>query len=245
MIRIYENPEKTSKNRLPQRSYYIPEGKAEYVLLNGVWDFRYFENGDLAEIDTEFKDTIEVPSCWQLKGYDEPNYTNINYPYPCDPPHVPDMNPCGVYRREFVIDDLTLKTYIVLEGVSSFAQIYVNGQEVGFTQGSHLQAEFDLSKFVKLGKNVLTIKVYKWCCGSYLEDQDMFRMNGIFRDIYLLRRPKGHITDIDVVTDGDDILIKTNRKAEVELYDGDKLIDNKEIDKSGKFTVKKHIKWNA
>lgn len=245
MIRLYENPEKTSKNRLPQRSYYIPEGKAEYVLLNGVWDFKYFENGDLAEIDTEFKDTIEVPSCWQLKGYDEPNYTNINYPYPCDPPYVPDMNPCGVYRREFVIDDLTLKTYIVLEGVSSFAQIYVNGKEVGFTQGSHLQAEFDLSKFVKFGKNVLTIKVYKWCCGSYLEDQDMFRMNGIFRDIYLLRRPKGHITDIDVVTDGDDILIKTDRKAEVELYDGDKLIDTKEIDKSGKFTVKKHIKWNA
>ncbi len=244
-MRFYENPQKTSKNRLPQRSYYIPKGNAEYVLLNGIWDFAFFENSDFAPNDPSFKDTIEVPSCWQLKGYEEPNYTNQNYPYPCDQPYVPDINPCGVYRREFEIKSLDMKTYLVFEGVSSCAEIFVNGQPAGFTQGSHLQAEFDISKLVNVGTNTLTVKVYKWCCGSYLEDQDMFRMNGIFRDVYLLRRKKGHITDIDLKTEGDDIVIKTDRKAKVSLFDGEKLLEAKSIDKDGRFTVKNHIKWNA
>ncbi len=245
MIRYYENPERTHKNRLPQRSYYIPEGKATYTLLNGTWDFGYFENGDLAPFDTKLNDKTEVPSCWQIKGYENPNYTNQNYPYPCDQPFVPDINPCGIYRRDFDIEDTSLKTYLVFEGVSSCAEIYINGTEIGYTQGSHLQAEFDISKFVVNGKNTITVKVYKWCCGSYLEDQDMFRMNGIFRDVYLLCRPKGHLTDIDLTTNGDDIVIKTDRKATVELFDGDTLLDSKIIDKNGMFTVKNHVKWNA
>ena len=98
-MRGYENPEKTSENRLEPRSYYIPEGTAEYWLLNGIWRFRYFSRDiDVPETIEEWEET-PVPSCWQMQGYENPNYTNINYPFPCDPPYVPDDNPCGVYER--------------------------------------------------------------------------------------------------------------------------------------------------
>ncbi len=244
MKRYYEDPHKTSLNRLPQRCYYIPGGQAEYTLLNGVWDFAFFENGDAAAEPKQW-DKIQVPSCWQLCGYEHPNYTNINYPYPCDPPYVPDINPAGIYQRSITIKDPDKQTYLVLEGVSSCAEIYVNGDFVGFTQGSHLQAEFDISAFVHAGENSLRIKVYKWCCGSYLEDQDFFRFNGIFRDVYLLSRPKGHLTDIALSVNGSDILIKTDKKAEVSLYDGETLLAQKTIQKNGSFTVQNPKKWNA
>ena len=244
MKRFYENPKCTSMNRLKPRSYYIPGGKAVYTLLNGMWDFAYFENGDTAG-EPEKWDSIPVPSCWQLYGYDNPNYTNINYPFPCDPPFVPDINPAGVYQREFMVDDVSKQTYIVFEGVCSCAEIYINGKLIGFTQGAHLQAEFDITPYVNKGKNTIRVKVYKWSCSSYLEDQDMFRFNGIFRDVYLLSRPKGHITDIDLTTDGDTINIKTDRKAEVSLYDGNILLETKTVNKTGSFTVKKPKLWNA
>ena len=121
-MRNYENPQKTSENRLNARSFYIPEGAAEKYDLNGKWRFAFFENGDKAGKIEEW-DTIEVPSCWQLKGYENPNYTNINYPFPCDPPYVPDINPVGVYERDFRINGGNTDTYLVLEGVSSQAEI--------------------------------------------------------------------------------------------------------------------------
>lgn len=201
-MRHYENPLITSENRLPQRPYYIPEGKSEYLLLNGEWKFAFFPRDiDVLTSITQW-DTIPVPSCWQLQGYDHPNYSNINYPYPCDPPYLPDDNPCGVYEREFVLRSAWGRVYFVLEGVCSCAYVSVNGSYVGFTQGSHLQAEFDITPFIRAGVNSLRVKVLKWCCGSYLEDQDFIRFNGIFRDCYLLQRPDGHIVDVDVTTEG-------------------------------------------
>ncbi len=135
-MRLYENPKKTHENRMKTRSWYIPKG-SELVDLNGQWRFAFFENGDrVKEIDKW--DSIEVPSCWQMKGYENPNYTNINYPFPCDPPYVPDINPVGVYEREFYITDGSVKTYIAFEGVSSHAEVYVNGKYVGFTQAMTL-----------------------------------------------------------------------------------------------------------
>lgn len=133
MARIYENLEKTSENRLLQRSYYIPEGKSEYLLLNGEWNFAYFSKEADYNGEIEKWNKIPVPSCWQTEGYDQVNYTNINYPYPYDPPFVPDENPCGVYERKFVLEDLWGSVYFLLEGVSSCAFVYVNGKEVGFT----------------------------------------------------------------------------------------------------------------
>ncbi len=244
-MRQYENPLKTSENRLPPRSYYIPGGRAEYHLMNGTWRFRYFARDVDAPDEITRWDQISVPSCWQLAGYENPNYTNINYPYPCDPPYVPDDNPCGVYERDFTLKKLWGRVYFVLEGVSSCAYVYVNGQLVGFTQGSHLQSEFDLTPFVREGSNTLRVKVLKWCCGSYLEDQDFFRMNGIFRDCYLLQRPEGHLTDIHVYTQGNCVFAQTDQPCSISLYDGTQLLAQSEDQPGAAFTVPNPKTWNA
>ena len=122
-MQFYENTQMTSENRLAPRSYYIPEGKSEYLLLNGTWRFKYYPLDIDVEKNITDWDSINVPSCWQLKGYENPNYTNINYPYPVDPPYVPDDNPCGVYEREFEVTNTDNNTYFVLiKNVSQFSK---------------------------------------------------------------------------------------------------------------------------
>lgn len=243
-MRLYENPQKTSENRLKQRSWYIPEG-SELRPLNGEWRFVYFENGDRAGEPAEWG-RISVPSCWQLMGFDTPNYSNINYPFPCDPPYVPDINPVGIYERDFYLTDGSLDTYLVFEGVSSEAEVYINGKYAGFTQGSRLMAEFDISEFVFTGANTVRVYVRKWCCGSYLEDQDEFRYNGIFRDVYVLSRPHGHIFDLDIRTEESSIICTADSPFTAELYDGDTILDTK-ASESGKvrFTVEDPKLWTA
>lgn len=245
MLRDYENPQRTSENRQPPRSYYIPGGCSEYRLLNGVWRFRYFAREIDVPAQMDRWDAIPVPSCWQTEGYEPPNYSNINYPYPCDQPYVPDDNPCGVYERDFTLERLWGRVYFVLEGVSSCAYVEVNGQYVGFTQGSHLQAEFDLTDYVREGENTLRVRVLKWCCGSYLEDQDCFRMNGIFRDCYLLQRPAGHLTDVQVRTEGGKILVQAGGECEMTLYDGENRLLGAASGSEAAFTVENPVFWNA
>lgn len=245
MRRMYENPCKTSENRLATRSYYIPGGVSEYQLLNGIWNFAYFER----DIDVPEKikkwDTIQVPSCWQLKGYDNPNYTNINFPYPCDPPYVPDDNPCGVYERDFTLAKKWGKVYFVLEGVSSCAFLCVNGTYIGFTQGSHLQAEFDITDVVHEGENTLRVYVLKWCCGSYLEDQDAFRYNGIFRDCYLLQRPFGHIEDVEMIPNDTCINIKISGEAHIRISDRERVLIDTTMTDEYSYVPECPILWNA
>lgn len=244
-MRFYEDLNHLQKNRMPQRAYYIPENPDAYQLLNGTWDFRYYE-ADFLEEETIHKwDTIPVPSCWQLHGYDRPNYTNVLYPYPVDPPYVPDENPMGVYRRGFTVVNPDNRHYMIFEGVSSNLELYINRRFVGYSQGSHLQAEFDITDFVTAGENEVIAKVRKWCSGSYLEDQDFFRFNGIFRDVYLLSRPQGHVRDICIVTDGNRILVDLEGQALAALYDGDVLLESKEILGHGEFTVAEPVLWNA
>ena len=180
-MRKYENLENISENREPQRVYYIPENGC--ISLNGEWNFKFYEC-DFEEdyIEKEWK-KIPVPSCWELYGCENPNYANVAYPHPVNPPYVPMKNPMGVYERNFFIADDSRKTYIVFEGASSCLELYINGEYVGYSQGSHLQAEFDISNYVKNGENTVCAKVRKWCSGSYLEDQDFFRFHGIFCDI--------------------------------------------------------------
>ena len=155
-MRKYEDLKYISENREKQRAYYIP--KSGYTLLNGEWDFKYFKCDFLEDLSGEW-DKISDPSCWQLKGYENPNYSNVVYPYPYDPPYVPTENPMGVYRRTLEVSDTDRKTYIVFEGVSSSVELYINGEYVGYSQGSHLQAEFDISKYVKNGENTILAKV--------------------------------------------------------------------------------------
>ena len=244
-MRIYENPFKTSENRCEPRSYYIPSGISQYNLLNGVWNFKYFEREfDVPEKITDW-DTIPVPSCWQTEGYDIVNYTNQEYPYPVDMPYVPDDNPCGVYNRQFDIEKLWGKVYFVLEGVSSCAFLYINDKYVGFTQGSHLQAEFDITEYVTEGSNDITVKVLKWCCGSYLEDQDFFRMNGIFRDCYILQRPFDHITDVEVKAFDGKITVNTKKEATVSLFDTKGDFMAKQSGETVEFGIGNPVFWNA
>ncbi len=244
-MRIYENPEKTSENRKVSSAFYIPKGKAEYTLLNGEWDFAYFDREiDVLE-EIEFKDKITVPSCWQIEGYENPNYSNINYPYPCDPPFVPDDNPCGIYKKTFNIENKWGNIYICFEGVSSCAFLSVNGEYVGFTEGSRLRAEFDITDFVKEGSNEITVKVMKWCVGSYLEDQDCFRYNGIFRDVYLLQRPQNHIGDIEILPNASSINIKLDGKADVKIYEGEKLLAEASMENEFTYSPESPVLWNA
>lgn len=206
-MKKYENPALICENRCKQRAYYIPAPTKEealhgtsskYTLLNGVWDFGFFKSPYEATVE-KLNDKIDVPSCWQIKGYDQIQYVNVNYPFNYNPPYVPAKNPVGIYRRTFEINTKE-RTYIVFEGVSSYFELYVNGEYVGMSKGSHLQSEFELTDFVKEGENELIVKVFKWCDGSYLEDQDFFRFSGIFRDVYLLSRPKEHVTDFYIRT---------------------------------------------
>ena len=244
-MRIYENWQKTSENRCTPRSYYIPRGKSEYTSLNGEWDFAYFNRDIDVPEKIENWDKIPVPSCWQLHGYDNPNYTNIDYPYPVDPPYVPDDNPCGVYKREFLLENKWGRVYFVFEGVSSCAFLYVNGNYVGFTQGSHLQAEFDITDYVNNGKNIVCVKVLKWCVGSYLEDQDFFRFNGIFRDVYLLQRPEGHITDVDVIPNDKSFDIKLLGEANLKIFENNKVLCQQKIVNEFSYSPENPILWNA
>lgn len=229
------DPRKTGENRLPQRSYYIPAQNEEtardprkdnpaYVLLNGEWDFKYYDTmldvpKEISAV--EYGDKLPVPSCWQVYGYGQIQYTNVNYPIPCEPPFVPTLNPVGVYHRTFELDSKTGKTYLIFEGVCSLYEVYVNDKYVGMSKGSRLQAEFDITSFVVKGKNELSVKVYTYSDATYLEDQDCFRFNGIFRDVYLLRRPKDHIRDITVTAHADGTLKVdydfTGKKSPVEI----------------------------
>jgi len=243
-MRKYENPEYLQVNRLKQRAYYIPENEGAYTCLNGAWDFAFFER-DYEEQPIKTGE-IDVPSCWQCRGYEAPAYVDSVYPYPVDPPYVPMDNPMGVYSREFTISDMSKQYYLVFEGVSSCLELYINDVFAGYSQGSRLQAEFDIKGLVREGVNRITAKVRKWCSGSYLESQDSFRYNGIFRDVYLLKRPKGHPVDIDVAVKEKEIHIRIEGSADVELYDGEKqLLECRTVQEYACFTVENPVHWNA
>lgn len=200
------------------RAYYIPfeqgqkisdsrEESNRFYSLNGEWSFQYFdcirhvpENFFAEDFQPEGFCGLEVPSCWQMHGFDAHQYTNVRYPFPYDPPYMPYQNPCGAYIRDFVLPQKPEKVYLNFEGVDSCLYVWINGQFVGYSQVSHSTSEFDVSLYLKEGKNKIAVLVMKWCDGSYLEDQDKLRMSGIFRDVYLLMRPEEHITDYFIHT---------------------------------------------
>ncbi len=212
----YENLHLLHENTMPNRAYYIPASKARFdlvehrensdrfKLLNGIWKFRYYDSiYDVKEeffkkgYDTGNYDDIPVPGCFQNYGYDRHQYTNVRYPFPMDPPYVPSENPCGAYVHHFVYerDENAPRAYLNFEGVDSCFYVWLNGSYVGYSQVSHSTSEFDVTGLIREGENTLAVLVLKWCDGSYLEDQDKFRMTGIFRDVYLLKRPEEGIFD--------------------------------------------------
>ena len=243
-MRKYEDLNYLHENRLKPRAYYIPENDGAYIALNGVWAFDFYER-DYDEEPAKSGE-IDVPSCWQARGYEAPYYTNVVYPYPVDPPYVPMDNPMGVYTRQFEITNPERKHYVVFEGVSSCVDLFINGQFAGYSQGSRLQAEFDISAYVQAGTNEIVAKVRKWCSGSYLEDQDCFRYNGIFRDVYILSRPEGHVVDINVITKGNEVHIELEGSAKITLLDAEKNVAAScEADGKAVLTIENPVQWNA
>ncbi|NWQ40753.1 beta-galactosidase subunit alpha [Bacillus sp. EB106-08-02-XG196] len=215
----WENLAVLQRGRLPERAYFLSftdehsaltyeRGNAQgFKLLNGSWKFHYADNPALAPehffqagYDVSDWDELAVPSHWQMNGYGKPHYTNVQYPFPVDPPHVPTENPTGSYRRSFYIPTEWLLQKVILrfEGVDSAFHVWVNGQEVGYSQGSRIPTEFDISSYIYEGDNTLAVRVYQWSDGTYIEDQDMWWLSGIFRDVYLLAKPKVHIQDFFV-----------------------------------------------
>ena len=207
----FQDPNTLHINTTPHHAYFIPHQSLEtissreqspyFTLLNGDWDFNYYESyHDLPEdfLNTAFEHKIPVPSNWQNHGFDHHHYTNINYPFPFDPPFVPHQNPCGLYHRTFQFESNGKRYLLNFEGVDSCLFFYVNRQFVGYSQVSHSTSEFDVTDFLTQGTNHLHVVVLKWCDGSYLEDQDKFRMSGIFRDVYLLEREQNYLQDFFV-----------------------------------------------
>ena len=220
--RYYEDLDFLHENTMPPRAYYIPashrmedlvehrEASDRLQLLNGMWKFRYFESiYDVKDAfyesgyDTSGFDEIPVPGVWQVAGYDTHQYTNIRYPFPFDPPYVPQDIPCGAYVHTFSYakDKKAPKVYLNFEGVASCFYVWVNGVYTGYSQVSHATSEFDVTDVIEEGENTIAVLVLKWCDGSYLEDQDKFRMSGIFRDVYLLKRPEKAVQDYRITTE--------------------------------------------
>lgn len=210
------------ENVLPRRGYYIPASRPmgplvadrdrsdRIQILSGQWQFRYFDSiYDVPErfflLGNELADfiTVAVPSVWQNLGFDHHQYSNIRYPIPLDPPHVPPDNPCGAYVCEFDYspDPDAPRVHLNFEGVDSCHYVWLNGHYVGYSQISHATSEFDVTDLLVAGRNSLAVLVLKWCSGTYLEDQDKFRTSGIFRDVYLLKRPESVVFDYFTTTD--------------------------------------------
>ncbi len=235
--RYYEDLSVLHENTMPARAYYIPASKRmdnlvehreesdRMQLLNGTWKFQYFNSiYDVQDpffekdYDTENFDEIQVPSVWQMAGYDTHQYTNIRYPFPFDPPYVPQDIPCGAYVHtfEYSRDEKAPKSFLNFEGVDSCFYVWINGSYIGYSQVSHMTSEFDVTDVLQDGTNTVAVLVMKWCDGSYLEDQDKFRMSGIFRDVYILKRPKQAISDYHIKTRIEDMLAKV--EIEMKFY---------------------------
>lgn len=201
------------------RKAWLRPNSPRYQLLNGKWKFNWVKqpserpvNFYKTNYDVSSWEEIPVPSNWEMHGYGTPIYTNITYPHRNNPPFIlpqkgytceKEPNPVGSYRRDFTIpaDWKGSEIFLHFDGVYSAMYVWVNGKKVGYSQGANNDAEFNITKYVKPGNNVLAVEVYRWCDGSYLEDQDMFRLSGIHRDVYLLSRPKLHLRDYYLTTD--------------------------------------------
>ena len=195
---------------LPMRCYYTPfdkkdaydkdrEKSSRFYSLGGVWAFKAHEKIETCEVNEELPDTIEVPSCVQMKGYDTLQYTNIRYPFPYDPPFINKDIPVFHYRRKAEIKKEGKRARLVFEGVDSAFYVFLNGELLGYSQITHRLTEFDLSS-AKDGENVIDVIVLKWNASSYLEDQDKWRFSGIFGSVYVLYRDENAVEDYFIKT---------------------------------------------
>ncbi len=215
----WENIDKQSEHRLPPRASFFSYDNAQqalrfdrasshcFQLLSGRWQFAYFDHPALVpdafynQPVTGWGD-IAVPGMWQMEGHGQLQYTDEGFPFPIDIPFVPASNPTGAYQRTFSLEAAWAGKQIIIkfDGVETYFEVYVNGHYVGFSKGSRLCAEFDISAFAVQGENLLSVRVMQWADSTYIEDQDMWWMAGIFRDVYLTGQNPVHLNDFTVVT---------------------------------------------
>ena len=242
----------------PREDCFSPrENSSRMVLLNGAWAFSGFQSlEDVPEnwVNMPLSGSMPVPGNWELNGFLKPMYTNIRYPFPYDPPFVPRENPAGVYRHTFHADlSQGMRWLLHFEGVDSCFYLYLNGLFVGYSQVTHNTSVFDATPYLRQGENTLSLLVLKWCDGSYLEDQDKWRMSGIIRDVYFLKRPMQHIQDHQVSTrfvhDGVDITVRVDAQCDValSLFDPHRNFIGRAETKQGQavFHVPSPVLWNA
>ncbi len=275
----HENPEIFHVNTLENHAYFIPfspeqnpfedrEKSKKIQLLNGEWDFKYYKS--LLDLEENFTSIpadrkIKVPSNWQIefwgnKEFDCPQYTNVNYPIPYNPPFVPDENPCGLYTKFYQYNassESGVRKILTFEGVDSAFYLYINDTFAGYSEVSHHTSEFDITDLLKDGPNKISVLVLKWSFGTYLEDQDKIRLSGIFRDLYILSRPQKRITNykINTICNGKNsslklqILANEEIKAKIKLEspDGKNLFENEFSikDTNIEIPVENPLLWSA
>lgn len=277
----WEDPLVLGENKLPSRTTSYPFATVDQAvmgerrnspywrLLNGSWKFHWVGKpadrpADFfkPEFDVSGWADIQVPSCWEMKGYGIPIYSNVRFPHGSNPPFIPhDYNPVGSYRRtfEFPASWQGRKTFLRFQGVYSAFYVWLNGKKVGYSEDSKGPAEFDLTPYVRSGSNTLAVEVYRWCDGSFLEDQDMFRFSGIFRDVSLYSAPKTFVQDLKAHASkgtGADWIVTADAKlsntgsAEWTLWSQGKQVGGPWQIKGGqnlsvKFPVKSPLLWSA
>ena len=220
----------------PHRSYYIPfapddkvrtkhsildrTSSSRFTSLDGVWQIKQHDHVEDFDVNEKLGESIPVPSCVQMHGYDQIQYINVRYPFPVMLPHLPYENPCWHYRRTFNLKKKKgEKYYINFEGVDSAFYLYINGEFKGYSQISHATSEFDITELAVNGENTIDVLVLKWCISTYLECQDKFRFSGIFRNVYMLTRPENHITDYKIETtfSGSDGILTFINESDVDI----------------------------
>ena len=248
----WQNPGVVEVNRYPMTATFETDGNK--LSLNGVWDFKWYETPETRSLeffdpryDASGWDTMPVPGMWELNGYGDPLYLNIGYPwrtwYKNNPPIVPlQRNHVGQYRRTFDIDESWngKDVFLHIGSATSNVRVWINGKEIGYSEDSKLEARFDITKFVKPGANLIALEVFRWCDGSYLEDQDFFRFTGLARDTYVFSREKKRIEDINVVASADG-----KAAVKVEVTKGVTAVDLEILDPSGKSVASEKIAVNA
>ena len=247
----------TQVNACKPRSYYIPfpdekfsfeKGASAFVTELKDWDFGFFEELPEDVLTAALPARVHVPHCWQRDGFDRDMYSNIAYPFPYDPPHIDKPIPCGIYETKVQIFETQDEYYLNFEGADSCLYLFVNGAFAGYSTVSHSSAEFDVTSLLKAGENTVRVVVMKWCTGSYLEGQDKLRMSGLFRDVYLLRREKGHLHDYKIESDvrgsAGVIRFSCDKPCRITLLDGEREIACKE-GKGAEFLIPDARLWTA
>ena len=263
-----ENPQILHKNRLTARStvipaseygvYYYNKEKSDRIYsLNGKCRFALFDdyapdNFEKSDYDDSDWDEVKIPSMWQYDGYGQPTYPNTEFPFPFDPPHIDRLNPVGCYIKKFNIKELSYRTILHFGGVDNAFYVYLNGEFIGFSKGSRIPSEFDISSAIKVGENKLAVKVYTYSDASYLENQDMLLASGIFRDVYLISVPKVALWDYEIITDMEKMTVratlfeKSENATVIFRFDGEeKIIKVADLKAECVFLRKFRKLWNA